>query len=259
MYIFIFILLIIILLIILTSQNNLDNFGNQYNINHIVDKIYIINMDKDKERLKNLDKKMKSLNLNYKRISGIDGEKVYPEYKNITKLRPGQLGCLLSHKEVLEDAIKNNYENILVLEDDIIFHKNFHSEFEKKYKYLLEKEKRFDLIYLGCSQSLGGLGQWKHTKMKNHYYDNYSTDGTFSMLINKNIFNVILNYINKLDIPIDTSISKNILKKKKYKCFTIYPHIITSNVSLLSNTDNLERDNNSYFNSNRIDINNFDI
>ena len=34
-------------------------------------------MDKDKNRMKNLDKKMKNLGLNYNRITGVDGNKVY--------------------------------------------------------------------------------------------------------------------------------------------------------------------------------------
>ena len=144
------------------------------------------------------------------------------------------------------------------MEDDIIFHKNFHDEFKKKYKYLIDREKNVDLLYLGCSQSLGGNGYWNKTKFKKNYYDNYYTDGTFAMLINKKKYKNILKYTNTYNIPIDTSISKYILSPKKYKCYSFFPHIITSNVGLLSNTDNKKRNKNTYFKSNKIDINNFD-
>tara|TARA_B100000795_G_scaffold268104_2_gene254352 strand:- start:825 stop:1142 length:318 start_codon:yes stop_codon:yes gene_type:complete len=93
--------------------------------------------------------------------------------------------------------------------------------------------------------------------VRNKYYENYYTDGTFAMLINKNLFNPILFYTNNLDIPIDTSISINILKKKKNKCYAFYPHIISSNVGLLSNTDNLQRNIQDYYKVNKINIKDF--
>ena len=228
-------------------------------INEIVDKIYIINMDKDKSRMNVLDKKMKKLGLEYQRIPGVDGKKIYPKYKNKTTLRPGQLGCLLSHLHILEDAIKNKYDNILVLEDDILFHNNFHHEFKKKYNKLVKNEKKYDIIYLGCSQSLGGPGHWNKTRMKDEYYENMKSDGTFAMLINKNIFNDIINYAKNLKFPIDTSIDKNILCKDKYRTFTLFPHIITSNVGLLSNTEYNSKNLKNYFKSNKINMDDFDI
>jgi GR25 family glycosyltransferase involved in LPS biosynthesis len=235
-----------------------EKFESKF-INKIVDKIYVINMDKDINRMKILDKKMKKLGLEYKRIPGVDGKKKYSKYKNKTKLRPGQLGCLLSHINVIKDAIKNNYNNILVLEDDIVFHKNFHMEFVKKYKKLIKREKKFDLIYLGCSQSMGGNGKWNNTLMEDEYYINYETDGTFGMLINKNIFLKIIEVNKNMEIPIDTSLSKNILATKKYKCFTLYPHLITSNVDELSNTDNRMRNLREYLTSNKLKYEDYDF
>ncbi|MGV3345715.1 glycosyltransferase family 25 protein [Enterobacteriaceae bacterium LUAb1] len=35
--------------------------------------------------------------------------------------KPGDLGCLKSHKAVLEMALKNKWKNILVIEDDMVF------------------------------------------------------------------------------------------------------------------------------------------
>ena len=64
-----------------------EHFESNF-INSVVDKIYVINMDKDKDRMEILIKKMKVLGLEYQRISGVDGKKVYPKYKDKTKLRP---------------------------------------------------------------------------------------------------------------------------------------------------------------------------
>jgi len=255
------IVVILILLIIFLIYNTFfsdnfihENFDN--NILHtIVDKVYVINMDKDKERMYILDKKMKELGIKYQRATGVDGRKIYSQYKNKTKLRPGQLGCLLSHINVIKDAIKNNYENILVLEDDIIFHKNFHKEFKKKYRYLIEKEKYFDLIYLGCHQK----HNWKNINILTHYYKTKKNDGTFAMLINKNIFQDILENYNKLNQPSDRVLYYNIQPNKK--CFTFHPNILTSNVSNYSNTEEILNSVNlsKYLKSNKIEIKNYDF
>lgn len=138
-----------------------------------------------------------------------------------TKLRPGQVGCLLSHQNILKDAIKNNYNNILVLEDDVIFHKDFHNEFKKKYKYLIDIEKNFDLIYLGAHQK----HNWKDIKINKHYYNSKKLDRTFAMIINKNLFNSIFERANKLDKPIDRILYHYFQEQKKSFCFHL--NIIT--------------------------------
>ena len=256
--ILIFLVIFLVYNIFLTDNKIQENFDNNF-LHTIVDKVYVINMDKDKERMYILDKKMKELGIKYQRITGVDGKKVYPKYKDKTKLRPGQIGCLLSHLNILNDAIKNKYDNILVLEDDILFHRNFHNEFKKKYNKLMKNEKNYDLIYLGCHQSLNGDGYWSRIKMKEEYYENNTTDGTFAMLINKNIFQDIINFVENLELPIDTAISKYILSNNKYKTYSFFPHLIISDVSLLSNTYSRQRDMQKYIKSNKIDIKNFNL
>ena len=106
---------------------------------------------------------------------------------------------------------------------------------------------------------MGGHGFWGNTKMKDEYYDNKYTDGTYAMLINKNIFEVIKKQAESYKIPIDTSISNNILSNNKYKTFTFYPHLIITDVSLLSNTDGEKRNLKNYLKSNKVDTKNFDL
>ena len=116
---------------------------------------------------------------------------------NKNNLTTGELGCLLSHIYILEDAINNNYENILIFEDDVIFHKNFLNKFYKNYKYLIQNEKKFDIIYLGASQK----HNWNNVIIKKKYMIANRLDGTFAMIINKNIFNKILYQAKYHNIP----------------------------------------------------------
>jgi GR25 family glycosyltransferase involved in LPS biosynthesis len=211
---------------------NIEKFINydKFNLTNVVDKIYIINMDKDIKRMKKLNKKMKNIGLNYTRITGVVGSDIYKNYN--TKLNPGQLGCLLSHQNVLKDAIKNNYNNILVLEDDVIFHKDFHNIFKKYYKYLIDREKNFDLLYLGASQK----HDWKNIKINKHYYKTKKLDGFFAIIINKSLFNLIFERANTLEKPIDRILSHYFQEQKKSFCF--HPNIITVKINQFSNTEN---------------------
>ena len=93
----------------------------------VFDMIYYINMDKDVDRNENMIKLFKDLKLDtYTRIKG---EKVdYRDYDESTyrnfnkrdeKYLNGALGCRLSHINLVKHAKENNYERILVLEDDV--------------------------------------------------------------------------------------------------------------------------------------------
>ena len=70
-------------------------------------------------------------------------KKVGIKYK---RLRPGEIGHLLSFKKIFKDALKNKYHRILILEDDSILVDNFKNEFIEAYKYMPND---WNLIYLG--------------------------------------------------------------------------------------------------------------
>lgn len=109
-----------------------------------LDKIYYINMDRRPDRKKHfLDQcKKEKINMNLvERFKGIDGktlkltkeeEKLFknadykhtPYFKNIA-------GNQLSHYYILQDMIKKNYNFVLILQDDVVFKKDFTHYLEK--------------------------------------------------------------------------------------------------------------------------------
>ena len=253
----IFIILIVIIVIInltLSCLNSNTHFTKEFLVNkdnsliNNIDQVYVVNMDKDKKRLRIFTIYMNKLNIKFKRITGIDGKKVYSKYK--TYLSPGELGCLLSHINIMKDAIKNNYENILVLEDDIIFHKDFHNILKKTYNNIIKNEKRFDLIYLGYNNLFTKF----YIKNK-YYFKTKNTNGTYAMIINKNIFKEILKQYNKLNVPSDQVLNNSI--QPYYKCFNFTKPIITVNNKVDSNTLTRPKIHYLFYYLNNVDINNF--
>jgi GR25 family glycosyltransferase involved in LPS biosynthesis len=84
---------------------------------------------------------MKKYNINFSlvvvnRVS----DKMYSQLGN-TRITKEELGCTLSHLFCLKEIIKNSYENAIIFEDDIIFHKNFKemfmNVFQDEYDFLL--------------------------------------------------------------------------------------------------------------------------
>ena len=123
-------------------------------INTRIKKVFIINLEDNIIRRNYILILMKKFNINFSlvvvnRIS----EKIYSQVgnKQITK---DELGCTLSHMWCLKEIIKNKYENAIIFEDDVIFHKNFKAMFMNIF------QRDYDFLLLGaCDFSFNSLNK----------------------------------------------------------------------------------------------------
>jgi GR25 family glycosyltransferase involved in LPS biosynthesis len=115
--------------------------GKMISLNDFFDHIYCINLDERKDRWKSATEQFEKNNITVERISGIKNK-----FSINKKVNDGEMGLILTHKLIYIDAIKNNYKNILILEDDIIFADDFSKKFNDA---ALEIPKDWDLFYLG--------------------------------------------------------------------------------------------------------------
>ena len=92
------------------------------------DKIYVINLASRQDRRDEMQVELKKIGLSL----------THPSVQLFTAVRPteqgdwpsiGARGCFMSHLQVLQDAEHHGYENILILEDDIDFVKEFNLRF----------------------------------------------------------------------------------------------------------------------------------
>lgn len=212
-----------------------DMFQNIcYNpLNTIVDKIYFINLDERPDRLHKILKQFNKFNItNFKKIVGINGYK--PEYNLLWKqlfiksnrkiTSPGVVGYLLSMKKVLLDAIKNKYNKILILDDDILLHKDIISLTNK----IDVIPNNWVLLYLGCSQ----LKNWNKIEIINNSYYNPkgSCDGSFAIMVSSTIFKELIDLIDNALLPFDTGPLRIINSRYPSKCWVIYPNLIIADV-----------------------------
>jgi len=139
-------------------------------------------------------------------------------FSNKLLINPGFWGSLRSKEFIIRDAIKNNYQKILILEDDICPHKDFHNEINKISELLISNE--WDLLYLGASQH-----NWDDITVKDGIYKSKNTLGSFALAINSNTFKKLLRLYQNFDKSHDELVLDF---QSNHDCYVIYPNIIIS-------------------------------
>jgi GR25 family glycosyltransferase involved in LPS biosynthesis len=215
-------------------------------LNRIVDKVYVINLENDKEKLKSVSKKLENQHIVFERFDAIDGSSI----KNDNRLTEfcnnyctnGIKGCALSHKTVWENALKNNYEAIAVLEDDIIFNKNFNTILQLNYHSIPND---FDIIYLGSAFNCGDTSLYNsinekingihNTRINENILKVNGCGGFYGYIISKKCIENILK--EKVSFHIDTDFI-DYIKKYNLKAYAFQPVLVeatTINSNLSSN------------------------
>ena len=141
-----------------------------------VDKVYVITINKSRDNIKKIIDKVHSIGLPNEapiEVVGVNGWNLADEkynriiYKNwnishenrdlpkwytrdITK---GEVGCSLSHIAIWKDAYSNNYENIIIYEDDVK-----PTGWDMNWSILDNID--FDLLYLGRSLQYNSEDNW---------------------------------------------------------------------------------------------------
>jgi GR25 family glycosyltransferase involved in LPS biosynthesis len=171
-------------------------------------------------------KTQKSAWSHYKKFGKNEMRKCNP----INQIRSiAELGCLLSHINVIKDAIKNKYENILILEDDVIPTKHYKKKILKNLNEYMQK-KPWKIIYLSASQN-----NWDNVKCKNGYYiATKNTKGSHSYVVKKSSYKIILKEFEKLQNASDVCLV-NLQNKYQNQIVVKYPNIFMQDLSFQSN------------------------
>jgi GR25 family glycosyltransferase involved in LPS biosynthesis len=206
-------------------------------LNTAVDKVYVINMDKDTDRLKRFDEQMKRLQISYKRVPGIVGGDV-GTHENLSKFcnqfcTAGMKGCALSHRAIWEDMLKNRYENVAIFEDDAVLDPDFNRKFREGWQQLPND---YDVYYLGCdamceksdiSSKIYNTILDTHPEHVDQNLNSVSGSiGTHGYILSEKCAKIIL------DAPIHTHIDSQIsmwIHEFNLKAYSISPVIVTVN------------------------------
>lgn len=208
-------------------------------LNSIVDKVYVINLEKDIKKLESIRKVLEEQHIVFERFNAIDGNTVEDDTR-ITKFcnkfcYNGIKGCALSHRTIWEKSLENRYEHIAVFEDDVLFNKDFNTNLQLNY-YNIPND--FDIIYLGAAFDCGDTSLYNrinekvrgihNIKINEHILKVNGCGGFYGYIISKKCIEKILN--EKISFHIDTNLTSYI-NKYNLKAYAFHPVLVETNVN----------------------------
>lgn len=205
-----------------STESNSTDLYHSNNLSKMIEHIYLINLDERQDRLFNSDRHLKKIKIDYERISAFkptedEFEKVQTIHRSEITTK-GALGCLKSHIKCLEDAIIKKYNNVLILEDDIIPKKIFNIN-------NINIPNEWDILYLGCSQ-------YNYASQQLKKYDNYyiaqKSRGTFAYIIKNHMFEILLNKFKTYEKNVDMILEEI---QENYKCYVIHENLMIADLS----------------------------
>ena len=130
---------------------------------------YYINLDTRPDRKLHVEKQLEKIGINAERFNAI-------------KMKNGAIGCSMSHLKLLETAKANNFDHILIVEDDILFTQP-NTFVNQLNKFLSRHGNSFDVVlvagnnmppYVNIDDSCVKVSQCQTTTgylVRQHYYD----------------------------------------------------------------------------------------
>ena len=196
-------------------------------------KIFIINLREDKIKKYHISKELKKYNLNnatfFNAINGNIDKQAYNIYDKFSnqiiktigrRMSLGEIGCLLSHKNIYKFIVDNKIKEALILEDDV--------KFTKEIKKILLNNKshlKYDILLLGyhdiSSRDSFDIGQRYILKNKSAciYKNTKKSHGAYGYIVSYNGAKKLLKYLKTPYEPIDHYTGN----AEKLKCFSIFP------------------------------------
>jgi hypothetical protein len=204
--------------------------------NKIVDKVYVINLEKDTERLESISTSLHSQNIEFERFNAILGSTVL-EDSRITKpcnifCTDGMKGCALSHRTVWETMIKNDNKYIMVLEDDSHINTSFDIDLQLLWDTVPED---FDILYLGSHFYCGDSSFYNRittaafqknvNEINSGLYQVEGCGGFHAYIISRNCAKKFVEQTIAFHIDID---AMTYIKENNLKAYAYQPVLVTS-------------------------------
>ena len=174
-----------------------------------INKIFIINLDKDIERLNKSYEQLNFYNItNYERYPAIYGNNLNKDDLNSYSTNIGKIiasksmiGCGISHINIWKNIIKEKINKCLILEDDFILSDNFINKFDI---IINNAPLEYDIIFL--TNNIIHNKNLKLYDINEYFYKQAFISQTVGYIITLNGANKLLKFINKVSYHIDVEI-----------------------------------------------------
>lgn len=180
--------------------------------------VFVISLKDETARREAIATHLKERGLECTFFDAIDGRQMdvlaYPDYQASKRraahgrdLKPGELGCLLSHRAAYQKIIDENLDHALLIEDDARFDENTKAVLES----FLAKNIDYDIIRLLGSPKVANSPHRKITPIHNDFYltrMRTAPGGAHATLISKAGAQKLIKQTEKFAFPIDTILGR---------------------------------------------------
>ena len=191
-------------------------------ITDFFDKTFCVNLDRRSDRWDECLTEFEKHGIsNVSKFTAIDGKELPQRSSGF--VTPSRLALVLTNIKILEEAIENDYNSILILEDDIEF-TDLVSDMDDFFKLLPED---WDMLYFGGNHNQHmGIDPPKIINEK--VCKLHHTFSTHCVAINRKAFTTILDRLKKCDNALDVIYVE---LQRSLNVYSFYPMIATQRVS----------------------------
>jgi len=157
-----------------------------------IHKIFCVSLKRRTDRRAEIKEFCNRVDIKFEFFDAIDGKDICDQYDS--KLKPAALGCLLSHKAILERARDEGMPNVMIIEDDLEARDSFQEESKK---YLSSIPDDWDMVYLG------GQHKTLPIKIAENVHRVTRVYGTHCILYRNTCYDKLISRIEQMKKPVD--------------------------------------------------------
>ena len=184
------------------------------NLQKYFNKIYCINLEFRKDRWAECVLEFEKWEISEQVIKfpAINGSYIQNNYP----VSNGELGLILTHEQILQDAIDKNYESILVIEDDV----EFINKFSNLKEYIEALPLDWEILWLGANHNIHCGNQLKLINDK--IIKCRKAFATHCIAFNNRIYPTALKLIKNKEKPVDVYYSE---LQQTHNCYAFHPSL----------------------------------
>jgi glycosyl transferase, family 25 len=192
--------------------------------------IIVISLERAKDRREKIVQQLNALKLDAIIMDAVDGQQLSKEQLNRVinnpigwrsgeTFKPGELGCLMSTIKAIKLAKENNFEYVIMLDDDVVLSEDF----EKGIKFL------FRILPI----------DWEHIFLSGHTYmaaapvfqpslvpATFKVSGSYAYILKNIAYDKVINEMSQMEIPVDDVIEGMILREQKLRSYIFFPFLV---------------------------------
>lgn len=175
--------------------------------------VYVISIKGEDARREKIAAHLKERGIDFQFFDAVDGRKMnvldHPGYDGVRRracngvdLKPGELGCILSHRTLYEHCLKQGHDHVLILEDDARLHEDTKDTLEA----LRQSNYDFDIIRLfGSPKVARGTHRKIIPLIKDFWLVRLRTlhGGTHATFMSKSGLEKLVKATDRFSFPID--------------------------------------------------------